>query len=60
MCGIISFTKWERVVKLGSNLGGQKRNVAVIRNWPTFTFTYLINLSRRQRFIWEISVTGMT
>ena len=31
-------TKWERVVKIGSNLGGPKRNVVVIRNWPTFTF----------------------
>ena len=30
--------RWDRVVKIGSNLGGPAENSVVIRNWPTFTF----------------------
>jgi hypothetical protein len=30
--------KWDRVVKIGANLGGPLQNAVVIRNWPTFTF----------------------
>lgn len=30
--------RWDRVVKIGSNLAGPAENSVVIRNWPTFTF----------------------
>jgi len=30
--------QWDRVVKIGANLGGPKDNAVVIRNWPTLTF----------------------
>ena len=30
--------QWDRVVKIGANLGGAVSNAVVIRNWPTFTF----------------------
>lgn len=30
--------RWDRVVKIGSNLGGPSHNAVVIRNWPTMTF----------------------
>ncbi len=30
--------RWERVVKIGANLGGPIENSVVIRNWPTFDF----------------------
>lgn len=30
--------KWDRVVKIGANLGGPKHNAVVIRNWPTIEF----------------------
>jgi hypothetical protein len=30
--------QWDRVVKIGSNLGGPSRNSTVIRNWPTLSF----------------------
>jgi putative colanic acid biosynthesis glycosyltransferase WcaI len=30
--------RWERVVKIGTNLGGPMENAVVIRNWPTFNF----------------------
>jgi putative colanic acid biosynthesis glycosyltransferase WcaI len=30
--------RWDRVVKIGSNLAGPAGNSVVIRNWPTFTF----------------------
>jgi hypothetical protein len=31
-------SRWDRVVKIGSNLGGPMRNAVIIRNWPTMTF----------------------
>jgi glycosyltransferase involved in cell wall biosynthesis len=31
-------SQWDRVVKIGSNLGGPTRNAVVIRNWPTLSF----------------------
>lgn len=30
--------QWDRVVKIGANLGGPTRNATVIRNWPTLAF----------------------
>jgi len=30
--------RWDRIVKIGSNLGGPTRNAVVIRNWPTMSF----------------------
>jgi hypothetical protein len=30
--------RWDRVVKIGSNLGGPAHNAVIIRNWPTMTF----------------------
>jgi hypothetical protein len=30
--------RWDRVVKIGSNLAGPSENSVVIRNWPTFSF----------------------
>ncbi len=30
--------RWDKVVKIGANLGGPKRNSVVIRNWPTLSF----------------------
>ena len=30
--------QWDRVVKIGANLGGPSRNSVVIRNWPTLEF----------------------
>ena len=30
--------QWDRVVKIGGNLGGPMRNAVVIRNWPTIAF----------------------
>ncbi len=30
--------RWDRVVKIGSNLAGPSQNSVIIRNWPTFTF----------------------
>ncbi|MEO6969420.1 MAG: hypothetical protein ABI217_00815 [Chthoniobacterales bacterium] len=30
--------RWDRVVKIGSNLGGPTRNAIIIRNWPTMSF----------------------
>jgi hypothetical protein len=30
--------QWDRVVKIGANLGGPKNNAIVIRNWPTMSF----------------------
>ena len=30
--------RWDRVVKIGSNLAGPSENSVVIRNWPTFDF----------------------
>ena len=30
--------RWDRVVKIGSNLGGPTHNAVIIRNWPTMTF----------------------
>ncbi len=30
--------QWDRVVKIGANLGGPTRNSVVIRNWPTLSF----------------------
>ena len=29
---------WDRVVKIGANLGGPTHNSVVIRNWPTLSF----------------------
>jgi glycosyltransferase involved in cell wall biosynthesis len=31
-------SKWDRVVKIGSNLGGPSHNAVLIRNWPTISF----------------------
>lgn len=31
-------SQWDRVVKIGSNLGGPAHNSVVIRNWPTLSF----------------------
>src|SRR5215210_7684570 len=31
--------KWDRVIKIGENLGGPRGNAVVIRNWPTMQFT---------------------
>jgi hypothetical protein len=31
-------SQWDRVVKIGANLGGPSHNSVVIRNWPTFNF----------------------
>jgi putative colanic acid biosynthesis glycosyltransferase WcaI len=31
-------SQWNRVVKIGANLGGPSRNSVVIRNWPTLKF----------------------
>ncbi|MEY2545271.1 MAG: colanic acid biosynthesis glycosyl transferase WcaI [Verrucomicrobiota bacterium] len=31
-------SRWDRVVKIGSNLGGPSHNAVVIRNWPTISF----------------------
>ncbi len=31
--------QWDRVVKIGGNLGGPSENAIVIRNWPTLSFT---------------------
>ena len=31
-------SQWDRVVKIGANLGGPARNSIVIRNWPTMSF----------------------
>jgi glycosyltransferase involved in cell wall biosynthesis len=33
-----SLLRWDRVVKIASNLAGPAENSVVIRNWPTFTF----------------------
>jgi putative colanic acid biosynthesis glycosyltransferase WcaI len=30
--------KWDRVVKIGANLGGPSHNAIIIRNWPTLSF----------------------
>ena len=30
--------RWDRVVKIGANLGGPTANATVIRNWPTIDF----------------------
>ncbi|HEY1770737.1 MAG TPA: hypothetical protein VGG02_10840 [Chthoniobacterales bacterium] len=30
--------RWDRVVKIGANLGGPAQNSVVIRNWPTLDF----------------------
>jgi len=30
--------QWDRVVKIGANLGGPTKNSVVIRNWPTLSF----------------------
>ncbi len=30
--------QWDRVVKIGANLGGPAENAVVIRNWPTIRF----------------------
>ena len=30
--------RWDKVVKIGANLGGPARNSVVIRNWPTLSF----------------------
>jgi colanic acid biosynthesis glycosyl transferase WcaI len=30
--------RWDRVVKIGENLGGPRENAVVIRNWPTLSF----------------------
>ena len=30
--------QWDRVVKIGANLGGDLPNAVVIRNWPTISF----------------------
>jgi hypothetical protein len=30
--------RWDRVVKIASNIAGPPENSVVIRNWPTFTF----------------------
>jgi colanic acid biosynthesis glycosyl transferase WcaI len=30
--------QWDRVVKIGANLGGPSANSVVIRNWPTMSF----------------------
>jgi len=30
--------QWDRVVKIGANLGGPNDNVVVLRDWPTVTF----------------------
>ena len=30
--------RWDRVVKIASNLGGPTQNAVVIRNWPTMSF----------------------
>ena len=30
--------QWDRVVKIGANLGGELSNAIVIRNWPTMSF----------------------
>ena len=30
--------QWDRVVKIGANLGGPTQNSVVIRNWPTLSF----------------------
>lgn len=30
--------QWDRVVKIGANLGGPTHNSVVIRNWPTMSF----------------------
>ncbi len=30
--------QWDRVVKIGANLGGPAENSVVIRNWPTLSF----------------------
>ncbi|HEY2714349.1 MAG TPA: hypothetical protein VGI60_17700 [Chthoniobacterales bacterium] len=30
--------RWDRVVKIGANLGGPTDNCVVIRNWPTLSF----------------------
>jgi hypothetical protein len=32
--------RWDRVVKIGSNLAGPPENSMVIRNWPTITFEH--------------------
>lgn len=31
-------SRWDRVVKIGANLGGADNNSVVIRNWPTMQF----------------------
>lgn len=31
-------SRWDRVVKIGANLGGPSHNSIVIRNWPTLNF----------------------
>ncbi len=31
-------SQWDRVVKIGANLGGPARNSVIIRNWPTLQF----------------------
>jgi hypothetical protein len=31
-------SQWDRVVKIGANLGGSPNNSVVIRNWPTISF----------------------
>jgi putative colanic acid biosynthesis glycosyltransferase WcaI len=31
-------SQWDRVIKVGANLGGPSHNAAVIRNWPTLNF----------------------
>jgi hypothetical protein len=31
-------SQWDRVVKIGANLGGPDHNATVIRNWPTMSF----------------------
>ena len=34
----LQLARWDRVVKIGANLGGPSRNCVVIRNWPTLLF----------------------
>jgi len=34
-------SQWDRVVKIGTNLGSPSHNAVVIRNWPTISFDHI-------------------
>ncbi len=42
-----NLSQWDRVVKIGSNLGGPKHNSIIIRNWPTLNFDHDLSCEPR-------------